>query len=126
MEVKNIQAFLPLMHSIGRCHSNSERNILFSHLDNKSLNFVCHWLGVGCRDPSVLKLDPKKVRKLRKLLARDKDKLRYLTSKKGKIVEKRKLARQSGEGLGVLLGVLAPILINLVKTAIEKSKGKQK
>ena len=118
MEVKNVKNFLPLMHSIGRCHGNSERNILFSHLDNKSLKFVCHWLGVCCSDPSVLKLDPKKLKSLKKLLTRDKERIKYITGKKGKIEEKRKLARQSGEGLGVLLGVLAPILINLVKLSL--------
>lgn len=126
MDIKDVRIFVPLLHSMGRCKGNCERNILMSHLDDKSFKFMCHWLRKGVTDPSVLNLSQKKLGTLRKVLKRDKDRLKYITTSgggSGKINHSRRVAvRQSGEGIGMLLGALAPVLINLVRKLVTKKK----
>jgi len=77
-------------------------------------------MGKAIADPSLLQLSTGRLKKLRSVLEKDKKRLRYLTNK-GKVTKpKRAAARQSGEGIGILLGVLAPVLINLAKDLITK------
>ena len=121
MNVKEVKLRLPMLHSLGRCKGNSERNILFSHLDDESFKFVCRCLQSVISDPSQLPYKRKQMDKIRESLAKDKHRLKYLINAKHSNLErKRKAARQSGEGLGVLLSILTPVLINLVSNALSK------
>ena len=122
MEIREIRNNLPLLHSLYKCPGNSERNILFSHLDDNSFKFICGWLKKCVNDPSFLNLPNRKLTHLRHILARDKNRITKLT-KAGKVTTtKRKAVRQSGEGIGILLSVLAPVLISLVKDLVTKKK----
>ena len=125
MEIGNVKSFVPLLHSIYRCHGNCERNILMSHLDEPSFNFVCNWMNKCINDPSILKLPARKLNILRKAIGPESKKIKYLTSKGGSIAKKRKIVKQSGEGIGLLLGILAPVLINLVKDLVTKASSKK-
>ena len=128
MDIKSVKNFLPLLHSMNRCRGNCERNILLSHLDDRSFNFVCKWMQKGVNDPSILNLSKKKLASLRSVLGRDKERVKYITreGKTGRVNKLRRVAvRQSGEGVGVLLGVLAPVLINLVRNLLTKKKKKK-
>ena len=124
MDFKNIQNFLPLLHSLNKCHGNAERNIIMSHLDEDTFKFLCHWLDKGCKDPTLLKISNARLKKLRSVLQKDQKKLKYLTSGKGTTAKKRKIVRQSGEGIGMLLGILGPILIDVVVRALKNRKAK--
>lgn len=72
----------------------------------------------------MLKLGTRGLKTLRKNLERDKKRIKYLTKRGGNINRKKKAVKQSGEGIGMLLGVLAPILINLVKSLVSSKKKK--
>ena len=122
MEIKELKTYLPLMHSLGQCRDASCRNIILSHLDDPSFRFVNSWVTKGVHTPDILKLSPKRMNILRTVLARDKTRLKYLTGQKGTIKRKKAAVRQSGKGIGVLLGILAPLVINLVKDLISKKK----
>lgn len=124
MDIKEIKTHLPLLHSVKKCPGNCERNILLSHMDDKTFNFVCKWIGKSIQDPSMLKLGTRGLKTLRKNLERDKKRIKYLTKRGGNINRKKKAVKQSGEGIGMLLGVLAPILINLVKSLVSSKKKK--
>lgn len=120
MEIKQIKHYLPLMHSINQCKDAACRNVIMSHLDDPSFNFVNSWVRRGVHDPGMLKLSPQRLRKLKTMLSNDKAKVKYLTSQKGILKRKKKIVRQTGRGIGVLLGILAPLVINLVKDLIKK------
>ena len=122
MEIKELKTYLPLMHSLGQCRDASCRNILMSHLDDPSFKFVNSWITRGVHSPSILKLSPKRLNTLRTVLSHDKSRIKYLTGQKGAIKRKKAAVRQSGKGIGVLLGILAPLVINLVKDLITKKK----
>ena len=122
MEIKELKTYLPLMHSLGQCRDASCRNIILSHLDDPSFRFVNSWVTKGVHTPDILKLSPKRMNILRTVLAHDKTRLKYLTGQKGTIKRKKAAVRQSGKGIGVLLGILAPLVINLVKDLISKKK----
>lgn len=122
MEIKEIKNYLPLLHSMHKCSGNCERNILMSHLDDQSFNFVCKWLKKSVNDPSMLQVSSPKLKRLRAILERDRSKVKYLTGSGGNIIRKRRIVRQSGEGIGLLLGALAPTLINLVRGLIKGKK----
>ena len=123
MEIKEVKSYLPLLHSMHKCSGNCERNILMSHLDDKSFNFVCKWMKKSVDDPAILRLPPNKLRKLRSVLERDRSRIKYLTGARGNIIRKRQIVKQSGEGIGLLLGALAPTLIGLIRDLV---KGKKK
>lgn len=120
MEIRN---YAPLLYSLSRCRGNCERNILLSHLDDKTFGFMCNQIGNSIENPEILNLPPARLKKLRTALMHDRKKIKYITRKGGVIERKRKVVRQSGEGLGLLVGILAPVLINLVKKLV---KGKRK
>ena len=122
MEAKEVRPYAPLLHSLHRCNGNPERQILMSHMNDNSLQFLCKMLGKCIENPSMLGLSPARLKKLRGVLSRDKSKIKYLTKTSGNLQRKRKLMQQSGEGLGMLVGILSPILINLVKNLISKKK----
>ena len=122
MEIKELKTYLPLMHSLRQCQDASCRNILMSHLDEPSFKFVNSWVTKGVQSPEILQLSPKPMHKLRSVLSHDKACLKYLTGRKGTIKRKKTTVKQSGKGIGVLLGILAPLVINLVKDLIAKKK----
>ena len=122
MEIKELKTYLPLMHSLGQCRDASCRNIIMSHLDDPSFKFVNSWITKGVQTPDKLKLSPNRMAALRSVLSRDKVRIKYLTGQKGVIKRKKAAVRQSGKGIGVLLGILAPLVINLVKDLIAKKK----
>lgn len=103
-----------------KCRGNCERNILMSHLDDKSFNFVCKWMKKSVEDPAMLGLSSGKLKNLRSVLERDRSKIKYLTGAGGNMERKRRIVRQSGEGIGLLLGTLAPALVSLVRSLIKK------
>ena len=122
MNIREINNNLPLLHSLYKCPGNSERNILFSHLDDKSFKFLCQCIQKCIADPSILKLSNPHLSRIRKTLVQDKDRVNYAI-KSGRVTKNKRIAiRQSGEGIGLLLGVLAPVLISLVKDLITKKK----
>lgn len=120
MEFKTVKSYLPLLYSLNKCHGNCERNILLSHMDNDAFHFMCGQIRKSIEHPESLKLPSARLKRLRTALEPDAKKLKYLTSKSGNIKKKRKVVRQSGQGLGMLVGILAPILINLVKDLVTK------
>lgn len=122
MEIKEVKNYLPLLHSMHRCAGNCERSILLSHLDDGSFNFLCKWMGKAIQDPGLLQLAPARLRTLRKMLEHDKNRVKYLTKPGGSLTQKKKVVKQSGEGIGLILGVLAPVLINLVRGLLKKKK----
>lgn len=122
MDIKEIKTHLPLLHSMHKCHGNCERNILMSHMDDGSLKFLCKALDNSVKNPANLNLTSAKLRRLRHVLKKDQARVKYLTKPGGNLNRKRKLVRQSGEGVGLLLGVLAPALIELVRNLIRKKK----
>lgn len=124
MDIKEVKAYAPLMHSMQKCKGNCERNILMSHLDEPSFKFVCRALANSIENPGSLNLSRSRIGKLRTALQKDKSKLRYLTNSSGQIAKKRKIVRQSGEGIGLLLGAVAPALIELVRHLVTKKKAK--
>lgn len=93
-------------------------------MDDGTLNFLCDQIGKSIENPEMLKLGPAKLKKLRNALEPDRAKLKYLTKRGASISRKRKIARQSGQGLGILVGILAPILINVVRNLVAKGKKK--
>lgn len=125
MDIKEIKTHLPLLHSMHKCHGNCERNILMSHMDDKSFQFLCKAMNNSVQNPSTLNLSTSRLRKLRKVLERDKDRLKYLTKPKGSLHRKKLIVKQSGEGIGLLLGVLAPALIEVIRNLVSKRKRKK-
>ena len=91
-------------------------------MDDGSFKFLCKAIGNSVQNPSSLNLSTSRLRSLRKVLERDKSKLKYLTKPAGSLNRKRKLVRQSGEGIGLLLGVLAPALIEVIRNLVSKRK----
>lgn len=126
MELKEIQKFLPLLHSMRRCGCQASRNIIMSHLDEPSFAFLTKWINRGVQEPQMLNLPPRRLKSLKKALEVDRAKIKYITKKGGSPKRKRLAVRQSGSGIGLLLGVLAPIVISLVKDLITKGKNKEK
>ena len=122
MEFKTVKQYLPLLHSLNKCQGNCERNILLSHMDDQAFNFICGQINKSIQNPETLNLSSGRLKRLRTALERDKAKIKYLTAPGGNIARKRKVVRQSGQGLGLLVGILAPVLINLVKDLIVKKK----
>lgn len=122
MEFKMVKQYLPLLHSLNSCRGNCERSILLSHMDDGAFNFICGQIDKSIRNPERLKLSPSRLMRLRHALERDKAKIKYLTSKGKNISRKRKLVRQSGQGLGLLVGALAPALIQLVSNLVAGKK----
>lgn len=124
MDIKQMKTYLPLMHSLSQCKDAACRNILMSHLDEPSFKFVNSWVMRGINDPQMLKLPPRRLKTLKQVLMPDRKKLMYLTGQKGNIKRKKKWVKQSGKGIGVLLGILTPLVVNLVKDLIAKKKKK--
>lgn len=125
--MKEVKSFLPLLHSMKQCRGNNERNILMSHMDDPSFDFLCKWMGKTISSPSLLNLSSARTKKLKSMLERDKRNIKYITrGGHGTNKRKRKLVRQSGEGIGLLVGILAPILVNLVTDLIKKARNKKK
>lgn len=122
MDIKQLRGYLPMLHSLNKCKGNCERNILMSHLEDKSFNFVCKMIGKTVNDPSMLGLSPSKLNHLRLKLTRDRARVKYLTKDGGVMTRKRRSVRQSGEGIGAILGILLPIVINLISGAFKKKK----
>lgn len=122
MDIKEIRSYAPLLHSLHKCNGNPERQILMSHMSDSALQFMCKVLGQCIEDPGMLKLSAPRLKKLRGMLQQDRTKIKYLTNDRGNLKRKRKLVQQSGQGLGLLVGILSPILINLVKNLISKKK----
>ena len=122
MDIKEIKTHLPLLHSMHKCHGNCERNILMSHLDDKSFKFLCKALDNSVKNPENLNLTSAKLRWLRQVLKKDRVRVNYLTKPGGDLNRKRRIVKQSGEGIGLLLGVLAPAVIELVRNLIRKKK----
>jgi len=122
MDIKEIKTHLPLLHSMHKCHGNCERNILMSHLDDKSFKFMCKALDNSVKNPENLNLTSAKLRRLRQVLKKDRVRVKYLTKPGGDLNRKRRIVKQSGEGIGLLLGVLAPAVIELVRNLIRKKK----
>ena len=120
MDIREIRTYAPLLHSICQCRGNDERTVLMSHLNDPALKFICKWMDRGVSDPSLLRLSPKRLKRLKSALERDKARVKYLTKPGGNMARKRSNIRQSGQGVGLLLAVLAPTLINLVKEFIHK------
>ena len=124
MEFKTVKQYLPLLHSLNKCQGNCERNILLSHMDDQAFHFICGQINKSIRNPETLNLSKQRLGKLRQALEQDMAKIKYLTAAGGNINRKRKLVRQSGQGLGLLVGILAPVLIDLVKRIVDKHKKK--
>ena len=124
MEFKTVKQYLPLLHSLNKCRGNCERNILLSHMDDNAFRFICGQIDKSIQNPDFLKLSPTRLKKLRKSLEHDKKRIKYLTSAKGNTQRKQKIVRQSGQGLGLLVGILAPVLIELVRGLVTKKKAK--
>ena len=120
MEFKTVKQYLPLLHSLNKCQGNCERNILLSHMDDDAFRFICGQINKSIQNPESLKLSSARLKKLRNSLEKDKSKIKYLTAKSGNIKRKRKVVRQSGQGLGLLVGILAPVLIELVRGLVTK------
>ena len=121
MDVKEVKLHLPMLHSLGRCKGNCERNILFSHLNDKSFDFVCRCLSKVINNPSLLPYKKAQLEKVRTALGRDKNRIKYLINpNRTNLEKKRKVVRQSGEGIGILLSALVPLLINVVSNALSK------
>ena len=118
MDFKNseIKTFLPLLYSLQRCGSHCERN------DDPTFSFLCKATRQAVFNPKVLNLSDNKREQLKQLLSKDKTKIKYLTNSKGNIKRKRKVVRQSGEGLGTLIAIIAPILIDQIVRAINRKK----
>lgn len=119
-----MKQYLPLLHSLNKCQGNCERNILLSHMDDNAFRFICGQINKSIQNPDFLKLSPPRLKKLRQSLEHDKKRIKYLTSEKGNTQRKRKIVRQSGQGLGLLVGILAPVLIELVRGLVTKKKAK--
>lgn len=124
MEIKEVKTYLPLMHSLHLCGNHAARNIILSHLDEPSFRHVTKWLNRGIENPAMLKLSPKRLSTLRKALHRDKSRVKYITKGKGSLKNQKRKVQQSGTGIGLLLGILAPIVVGLVKDLITKGKKK--
>ena len=122
MDIKEIRSYAPSLHSLHKCNGNPERQILMSHMSDSALQFMCKVLGQCIEDPAMLKLSAPQLKKLQSMLQQDKTKIKYLTNNQGNLKRKRRLVQQSGQGLGLLVGILSPILINLVKNLISKKK----
>lgn len=125
MDIRELKTFAPLMYSLQKCPSNACRSVLLSHLDEPSFNYVTKWMKKGTSEPSILNLSPNQLKKLKSSLEKDKKRVKYLTKPGGSFQRKRNVVKQSGEGIGILLGVLAPVVVELVKKIIEKSKAKK-
>ena len=93
-------------------------------MDDNAFRFICGQIDKSIQNPDFLKLSPTRLKKLRKSLEHDKKRIKYLTSAKGNTQRKRKIVRQSGQGLGLLVGILAPVLIELVRGLVTKKKTK--
>ena len=122
MDIKEIRSYAPLLHSLHKCNGNPERQSLMSHMSDAARQFMCKVLGQCIEAPGMLKLSAPRLKKLRGMLQQDRTKIKYLTNDRGNLKRKRKLVQQSGQGLGLLVGILSPILINLVKNLISKKK----
>lgn len=123
MSKSQLRSYAPLFHSIQKCPSNACRAVLFSHLDGPSFQYVLKWLRHCVQDPQVLNLKPRQLKKLKEVLGKDRERLKYLTRNGiGSVSRTRRAVKQSGEGIGLLLGILAPVIIDLVTKIVNKGK----
>lgn len=125
MDIRNLKAYAPLMHSLNQCRNPACRNIIMSHLDEPSFRFVNSWVTKGITKPEMLKLSPQRLKTLKGVMAKDRNRLKYLTSPKGTLKGKKTRVRQSGKGIGVLLGILTPLVINMIKNLVKKKQQKK-
>lgn len=95
-----------------------------SHMEDGAFNFLCKEIGKTVENPERLNLNSARLTRLRRSLEPDKARIKYLTSSRKNAGNKRKrqVVRQSGQGLGLLIGALAPVLIGLVKDFIKRRK----
>lgn len=71
----------------------------------------------------MLNLKPRQLKKLKEVLGKDRERLKYLTRNGiGSVSRTRRAVKQSGEGIGLLLGILAPVIIDLVTKIVNKGK----
>jgi len=104
--------FIPLLRVIKKLNKD-EFETLIDYLNDRSIDHICECLfNVLNTD---LRLKKSHVAKLKSHINKnmDKKRLKMITSKKTSLLKKRKLMKQEGRGLPLLLASVIPFLANL-------------
>ena len=85
--------------------SSEQKNDILKYMNDEGIDVICE-----CIKNAVYNSEINKDKALISVMKKDKKLYRYLANAKPKILSKRKRIVQTGEGLGVILGTLIPLL----------------
>jgi len=116
---KRVKNYIGLINLLNKSNSK-KKEIILKHLNDKSIDFICELVHNVIHNN--FNLSSKKVRKIKTLLHPNKKSFRYLSKKSGRIDKKRKLMVQHGQGIGVILSTVLPILLNVLSNYASSTK----
>lgn len=120
-----IRAYAPALYSIIQNPNPAHNNLIFSHLDDNTFDFVCNCVHELVYNHNRFKLSPKNFDKIQKVLNQEKDTVLYIANKKNSRKKKRAVIKnQSGGVIPAVIQVLmsAPFI---VKSLIDLFKPKK-
>jgi hypothetical protein len=120
-ELKNMQYFAKLIKLLNKS-KNEDREVILEHLNGNSINYLCEIIYniIG----GNVKLSKRQINKLRSELQHNKKCYRYLSKKGGNEERKRKLIKQNGRGIGTILSIALPIILQLITQMLTKKNKK--
>jgi hypothetical protein len=109
--MKDIRYYSNLLKLIKKSKSD-DRNVILEHLNDDSIDFICEVIYNVIN--GKIRLTKHQTNKLRNKLREDKKCFRYLSKKGVKTKRRRKLIKQNGRGIGAILSIVLPIILELI------------
>jgi hypothetical protein len=116
-KTNNIKYHIGLLKLLNKSKSPN-REIILNHLDDRGVHFICEIIHNIIH--SKLRLSKKREKNLREKLINNKKSFRYLSKKANNINKKRKLIKQNGAGIGLLLSAALPFAIQLLTPLLSR------
>jgi hypothetical protein len=117
--IQDMQYFAKLLKLLNKS-KNDDREVILEHLNGNSINYLCEVIYnvIG----GNIKLSKRQINKLRSELQHNKKCFRYLSKIGGNSDKKRKLIKQNGRGIGTILSIALPIILQLVSEILSRNK----
>jgi hypothetical protein len=115
----NIKYHIQLLKLITKSKPD-DKAVILTHLNDKGIHFICEVIHNIIN--SKLHLSKKQRSKIREGLMSRKTCYRFLSKKKNNINKKRKIIKQNGAGIGLLLSAALPFAIQLLSPILTRNK----
>ena len=110
---KKVRKYSPILEVLSKC-TESQENSLFDNLTEYDLSFICESLYNSLHNLHN-EFDLKTKEALRTGILKDKEKLRRLVKCKKNTKIQRKLLKQTGGSLGLILSAALPLITSLIR-----------